>query len=144
MIISNYFYVILNLFLVLFHRLTHKYIHLNENIQRKEKQMKVITLANQKGGCGKTTTSHTLAAGLHNRGYKVLAIDCDPQCNFSTVFGLMPPQGSFTLYDVLSQQISISEAKVTAPAGPDVILGDLMLCGADRKFITVGDRKSVV
>ena len=138
MIISNYFYVILNLFLVLFHRLTHKYIHLNDNIQRKEKQMKVITLANQKGGCGKTTTSHTLAAGLHNRGYKVLAIDCDPQCNFSTVFGLMPPQGSFTLYDVLSQQISISEAKVTAPAGPDVILGDLMLCGADRKFITVG------
>uniref|UniRef100_UPI0026F3909C ParA family protein n=1 Tax=Romboutsia ilealis TaxID=1115758 RepID=UPI0026F3909C len=50
--------------------------------------MKVITLANQKGGCGKTTTSHTLATGLHNRGYKVLAIDCDPQCNFSTVFGL--------------------------------------------------------
>lgn len=100
--------------------------------------MKVITLANQKGGCGKTTTSHTLATGLYNRGYKVLAIDCDPQCNFSTVCGLMPPKGQHTLYDVLSLQASILEAKATIPSGLDVIPGDLMLCGADRKFVKVG------
>lgn len=100
--------------------------------------MKVITLANQKGGCGKTTTSHILAAGLSNRGYKVLAIDCDPQCNFSTVCGLMPSTEQSTLYDVLNHQASIQEAKVTTAAGFDAVQGDLMLCEADRKFTKVG------
>lgn len=100
--------------------------------------MKVITLANQKGGCGKTTTSHTLATGLRNRGYDVLAIDCDPQCNFSTVCGLKPSKGQPTLYDVFSQQASIQEAKITTPAGLDVVQGDLMLCEADRRFVKVG------
>lgn len=100
--------------------------------------MKVITLANQKGGCGKTTTSHILATGLCNRGYKVLSIDCDPQCNFSTVCGLMPSKEQATLYDVLNHQATIQEAKITISSGLDVIQGDLMLCEADRKFVKVG------
>lgn len=102
------------------------------------RQMKIITLANQKGGCGKTTTSHTLATGLYNRGYKVLAIDCDPQCNFSTLCDLEISENQPTLYDVLNQEATIQEAKITLPDGLDVIQGDLMLCEADRKFIKTG------
>lgn len=48
----------------------------------------VITMANQKGGCGKTTTSVNLAAGLAREGYKVVMIDTDPQCNATDSFGL--------------------------------------------------------
>lgn len=100
--------------------------------------MKIITLANQKGGCGKTTTSHTLAIGLCNRGYKVLAIDCDPQCNFSTLCDLEISENQPTLYDVLNQEATIQESKITLPDGLDVIQGDLMLCEADHKFINAG------
>jgi len=102
------------------------------------KKMKIITLANQKGGCGKTTTSHTLATGLCNRGYKVLAVDCDPQCNFSTVFDLKVSKDQLTLYDVLNKQADIGKAKITIHEGLDIIQGDLMLCDADRKFTKIG------
>lgn len=107
-------------------------------IKKGMRQMKIITLANQKGGCGKTTTSHTLATGLYNRGYKVLAIDCDPQCNFSTLCDLEISENQPTLYDVLNQEATIQEAKITLHKGLDIIRGDLMLCEADRKFVKVG------
>lgn len=100
--------------------------------------MKIIALANQKGGCGKTTTASTLAVGLCNRGYKVLAVDCDPQCNFSTVSGLEMSENQLTLYDVLNQEATIQESKINLPDGLDIIQGDLMLCEADRKFIKTG------
>ena len=48
-------------------------------------RMKIITVTNQKGGTGKTSTSNALMAGLSKKGYKVLAVDLDPQCNLSLI-----------------------------------------------------------
>ena len=67
--------------------------------------MEVITVINQKGGVGKTTTAHSLATGLYKRGYKVLIIDLDPQTNLTyTVLGDTPEKN---IYDVLTGKENI-------------------------------------
>ena len=62
--------------------------------------MKTITLSNQKGGVAKTTTSGALASGLSKKGYKVIAVDLDPQCNLSLGAGADILNMDQTLYDV--------------------------------------------
>lgn len=68
-----------------------------------EEQTQVIALTNQKGGCGKTTTTVSLAAGLARAGHRVAVVDIDPQCNATDSFGLnrdeLLAQGRFTVAD---------------------------------------------
>jgi len=63
----------------------------------------VITLANQKGGCGKTTTAVSLSAALAQEGYSVCVVDADPQCNATDTFGIdrdeLAHEGRYTLAD---------------------------------------------
>lgn len=67
--------------------------------------MEVITVINQKGGVGKTTTAQSLATGLYKKGYKVLVIDLDPQTNLTyTVLGDTPEKN---IYDVLTGKENI-------------------------------------
>ena len=65
---------------------------------------KIIAIANQKGGVGKTTSSVNIAAGLGRLGKRVLIIDMDPQGNASTGFGIAPGQRQKTVYEILKQQ----------------------------------------
>src|SRR3712207_143880 len=64
----------------------------------------VVALTNQKGGCGKTTTTVSIAAGLAKAGYSVAVVDVDPQCNATDSFGLeresLLADGQFTVADV--------------------------------------------
>lgn len=100
----------------------------------------VITFANQKGGVGKTTTAHIVSVGLVKRGYKVLACDLDPQANLSSVFGINVDDGEMvSLYELFEGDCEIGDAITKTKAGADLLVGSLMLSGADRKYSATGD-----
>ena len=79
----------------------------------------VIAMANQKGGCGKTTTTVSLAAGLARAGYRVVVVDTDPQCNATDSFGLdreaLLKDGYFTVADAYLARRPMSEIVVNFP-----------------------------
>lgn len=86
-------------------------------------------IINQKGGVGKTTTAAALASGLSLKGYKVLAVDLDPQCNLSYSFGVQP--GGHSALELITK----GTAAAVIAGGLAVIAGDRDLAGADS-FIT--------
>ena len=71
---------------------------------------KIIAVANQKGGVGKTTTVVNVAAYLGSRDFKVLCIDSDPQGNTTTGFGIKKKSANATTYDVITGKIRIQDA----------------------------------
>lgn len=85
----------------------------------------IITVTNQKGGVGKTTTAAALVCGLHQRGANVLGIDLDPQGNLGFTLGLDISKVK-TLYDVFQGNCSIEEAILPTEYG-DVLPSDIML-----------------
>lgn len=92
----------------------------------------IITVTNQKGGVGKTTTVSALVCGLHERGARVLGIDLDPQGNLGFTLGL-DIGDSYTIYDVLAGTRTIEEAIVPTEYG-DIIPSDIMLSTAEVAF----------
>ena len=92
----------------------------------------IITITNQKGGVGKTTTAAALVSGLHQRGARVLGIDLDPQGNLGFNLGL-DITSSKTIYDVLKGNCSLEEAISPTRYG-DVLSSDIMLSAAEVEF----------
>ena len=101
--------------------------------------MITICFSNQKGGVGKTTSAGATAAGLYNRGKRVLMIDLDPQSNLSYANGIDLLNLPSTLYDVFSGAAAVQDAiqPVKAP-GLDIITGGLQLTAADSTFTQMG------
>lgn len=92
----------------------------------------IITVTNQKGGTGKTTTASALVCGLHQRGAKVLGIDLDPQGNLGFTLGLDIGESN-TVYDVFKGTCSMEQAIVSTEYG-DVLSSDIMLSAAEVEF----------
>ena len=93
---------------------------------------KIIAIANQKGGVGKTTTSMNLASGLSYIGKKVLLVDFDPQGNATHGIGAHTVGFDKTVYDILMRDENVDDVKVTLQMPPlDVLPSTIDLSGAD-------------
>lgn len=103
---------------------------------RRKNMAKVISIANQKGGVAKTTTAGALATGLKKRGFKVLAIDLDPQGNLSDSVGA-DANNLAGIYEVLKREISPNDA-IQKLASFDIIPANIMLAGAEQELSQTG------
>ena len=105
---------------------------------------RVIAIANQKGGVGKTTTTINLSAWLAEKGKKILVIDTDPQGNTTSGFGLEKNDIENTIYELLLGEISIEESIIkNAVEGVDIIPSNVNLAAVEIELIGV-DKKEFI
>lgn len=102
---------------------------------------KIIAIANQKGGVGKTTTSINLSAALAAKGKKILVIDTDPQGNTTSGFGVEKNELEKTIYELMLSECSIKECIINEvipgvsliPSNVNLAATEIELIGVDRK-----------
>jgi len=108
--------------------------------------MKTIAIVNQKGGCGKTTTSVNLAAAFAEKGYRTLLIDLDPQGHSTIGLGYEPDEMSLTIYDALvNVQIGISNVILgTKVEWLNLAPSNVLLSGAELDLTGIVGREFVM
>ena len=97
---------------------------------------KIVTITNQKGGVGKTSTAGAIASGLQRKGYKILAIDLDPQGNLGFCLDA-EIDNSPTVYELFKGKAGINEV-IQSKNGIDIIPSNILLSGAELEFTKMG------
>ncbi|WP_345800986.1 ParA family protein [Microbacterium sp. AZCO] len=99
---------------------------------------RVLTVSNQKGGVGKTTTTVNIAASLASVGARVLVIDLDPQGNASTALGVPHTADTPSVYDVLIDEFPLADIIQTSPESPNLLCAPstIHLAGAEIELVS--------
>jgi chromosome partitioning protein len=101
-------------------------------------QTRILTVSNQKGGVGKTTTTVNIAAALASVGARVLVIDLDPQGNASTALGVPHTADTPSVYDVLIDEFPLADIVQTSPESPNLLCAPstIHLAGAEIELVS--------
>ncbi|MCR5324543.1 MAG: AAA family ATPase [Lachnospiraceae bacterium] len=113
---------------------------------------KIIAIANQKGGVGKTTTTINLSAALAKAGSKVLVVDCDPQGNTTSGLGIekakLKEDGSYTSYDLMTTEAKVEECRLQTELEIDpvmeIIPSDVNLSAAESDLNNIDGRNYIL
>jgi chromosome partitioning protein len=121
-----------------------KRIALTGRVFPKPAETRVLTIANQKGGVGKTTTTVNVAAGLAQAGLTVLVIDIDPQGNASTALGVEHHSEVTSIYDVLVDGVAIADVVQECPDIPGLWCAPatIDLAGAEIELVSLVARET--
>jgi chromosome partitioning protein len=108
--------------------------------------MRTIAIANQKGGCGKTTTAVNLSAALAEKGYSVLLMDLDPQAHATLALGYDPEAVDKTIYDVITNPgVLMSEVILkTNISGLRLVPSNILLSGVEIELAPLAGREYIL
>ena len=106
---------------------------------------RIIAIANQKGGVGKTTTAINLAACLAESGKKILAIDLDPQGNMTSGLGVDKNEIENTVYELMLDECTINESmQKTVVDNLKIIASNVNLAGAEIELLGINDKEYIL
>ncbi|WP_019813660.1 ParA family protein [Saccharomonospora saliphila] len=119
-------------------------LHPDEGFMPRPTRRRVITVANQKGGVGKTTSTVNLAAGLALYGVRTLVVDLDPQGNASTALDVDHRSGTPSVYEMLLGEASVVDAAQTSGQSDNLLCvpATIDLAGSEIELVSMASRES--
>ncbi len=106
--------------------------------------MRIIAVANQKGGVGKTTTVVNVASSLALKGKKVVLMDLDPQAHLTTFLGIDPQPDEKSAHGVLTKSVSLESALIGVRDNIDLLASGLDLAAAEQELVSVVGRETIL